>query len=253
MGELTITCPHCNTQLTADEQYVGSQVACPSCGQIFTIPAPQPVVVQPRIVQPQPKIVQPQPRIAQPQYDQTPQYDPQLPDEWIISEEQLKSIRTCTLWYWISAIAIVVCCGLGAIPMAVFGFILLYKYWKLVPYAEAETTPGKAVGFCFIPFFSLYWIFVAKYKLAKHYSAFIPGMEKLALGSVICGWAGTALWWIICMPLTLLVILTESDALAGIKIFFELVSYAIWLAQLILEIVWLLRMQKCAEMLPRRA
>jgi len=40
-------------------------------------------------------------------------------------------------------------------------FMLLYQLWKLIPADIARTTPGKAVGFCFIPLFNFYWMFVA--------------------------------------------------------------------------------------------
>jgi len=43
----------------------------------------------------------------------------------------------------------------------VFKMLLLYQLWELIPPDIARTTPGKAVGFCFIPFFNLYWAFIA--------------------------------------------------------------------------------------------
>ena len=43
----------------------------------------------------------------------------------------------------------------------VFMYMLLYQLWKLVPRDLARTTPGKAVGLCFIPLFNFYWGFVA--------------------------------------------------------------------------------------------
>ena len=43
----------------------------------------------------------------------------------------------------------------------VFCCILLYLLWKRVPTDIARTSPGKAVGFLFIPIFSFYWFFVA--------------------------------------------------------------------------------------------
>jgi hypothetical protein len=48
----------------------------------------------------------------------------------------------------------------------IFGMISLYRSWKTLLPHEASTTPGKAVGFLFIPFFNLYWIFVAFYSFA---------------------------------------------------------------------------------------
>ncbi|MFN4260673.1 MAG: hypothetical protein ACK4RK_15360 [Gemmataceae bacterium] len=41
----------------------------------------------------------------------------------------------------------------------IFG-VLLYKMWGQVQDGAARTTPGKALGFLFIPFFNFYWAFV---------------------------------------------------------------------------------------------
>jgi hypothetical protein len=54
----------------------------------------------------------------------------------------------------------------------VFHFILLYRYWRICRDAHARTSPGEAVGFCFIPFFNFYWIFVAIYGLADQMNAY---------------------------------------------------------------------------------
>jgi hypothetical protein len=58
-------------------------------------------------------------------------------------------------------VAICTLLGLGAIIVAVVNWMMLhYRCWKLLPPTIAETTPGKAVGFYFIPLFNLYWCFV---------------------------------------------------------------------------------------------
>lgn len=56
--------------------------------------------------------------------------------------------------------------GLMIISM-VYQCMLLYNLWKIIPPSIARTTPGKAVGFLFIPFFNWYWIFIAYYMLVK--------------------------------------------------------------------------------------
>ena len=51
---------------------------------------------------------------------------------------------------------------LGIVPLIlglVFTCILHYKCWKAVPAGFARLTPGKAVGYLFIPFYNLYWVF----------------------------------------------------------------------------------------------
>ena len=50
--------------------------------------------------------------------------------------------------------------------------ILLYKAWATINDGQAKTTPGKAVGFSFIPIFNLYWMFVAIGSWGREYNAF---------------------------------------------------------------------------------
>lgn len=54
----------------------------------------------------------------------------------------------------------------AVIVTTVFWCILLYRHWSLLQGHGARTTPGKAVGFGFIPFFGFYWWFVAYAGLA---------------------------------------------------------------------------------------
>jgi hypothetical protein len=48
----------------------------------------------------------------------------------------------------------------------ILGLIYLHRAWRLVQPGGATTTPGKAVGFLFIPLFAIYWTFIAYRKLA---------------------------------------------------------------------------------------
>jgi len=50
--------------------------------------------------------------------------------------------------------------------------IFLHKIWKSIQDGHARTTPGKAVGFLFIPFFNIYWQFVAIHGFALDYNAY---------------------------------------------------------------------------------
>ena len=50
--------------------------------------------------------------------------------------------------------------------------MLLYKAWAAIQDGQARTTPGKAVGFCFIPFFNVYWIFQAFYGFALDFNRY---------------------------------------------------------------------------------
>ena len=64
------------------------------------------------------------------------------------------------------------CC---LIISAVYDFILLYRSWQIAKYYAAQrniiffpnVTPAKAVAFMFIPFFNIYWIYVAHVDLEE--------------------------------------------------------------------------------------
>lgn len=51
----------------------------------------------------------------------------------------------------------------------IYALILLYRLWVIVPANIAATSPDRAVGFLFIPFFNIYWMFIAYCRLADHY------------------------------------------------------------------------------------
>jgi tRNA A-37 threonylcarbamoyl transferase component Bud32 len=52
-----------------------------------------------------------------------------------------------------------------------FWAILHYRCWQVLPSKHRATSPGKALGFLFIPFFNFYWAFVSFPKLADGYNA----------------------------------------------------------------------------------
>lgn len=67
--------------------------------------------------------------------------------------------------------------GLGLVLLiaaGVLGFIYLYRAWYMIQDGHnTRTTPGKAVGFLFIPLFNLYWMFIAYWGWSKDYHDFI--------------------------------------------------------------------------------
>lgn len=73
------------------------------------------------------------------------------------------------------ALGLVIMGGFFAIPIsttigAIIGYIHLHRAWSILQPVGARTTPGAAVGFLFIPFFNLYWLFVAYKGLAEDWS-----------------------------------------------------------------------------------
>lgn len=88
-------------------------------------------------------------------------------------EMEVKELNDLFMWFWICLIGSIFTFGLSAIASIVLFMIILYRNWLLIQDGYARTTPGKAVGFLFIPFFNLYWIFEAFSGLVKDTNAYI--------------------------------------------------------------------------------
>lgn len=86
---------------------------------------------------------------------------------------EVKELNDLFMWYWICLAGSLVTFGLSAIASMVLFYILLYRNWQLIQDGYARTTPGKAVGFLFIPFFNFYWIFEAFPGLVKDTNTYI--------------------------------------------------------------------------------
>ncbi len=86
----------------------------------------------------------------------------------IIDEEYIrKAFKTFTITYWVGLGLSIVLIGIPILIIGfVYHFILLYRYWELFQSEKTSITPGRAVGFCFIPVFNLYWMFEAYYSLS---------------------------------------------------------------------------------------
>jgi hypothetical protein len=51
--------------------------------------------------------------------------------------------------------------------------VLFYKMWAAIQDGHARATPGKAIGFLFIPLFNLYWVFQLVWGWAKDYNRLV--------------------------------------------------------------------------------
>jgi len=51
--------------------------------------------------------------------------------------------------------------------------VFVYKFWKSIQDGRPRMTPGKAVGFLFIPFFNVYWLFQVYPGFATDYNRYI--------------------------------------------------------------------------------
>ena len=216
MADFVTKCPRCGMDVTAKSEWVGMNVACPGCQNNFTIqqpgapvPPPQPQAMPGMNVPPPPPQQQampgmnvPPPPPPQQGFNQPYGAAPMMQginvegSNWYVDYNEAQQVQKFYTTMWI-LLAASLLCGLTVIAGVVFMFILLYKFWKFIPYQESYyvTTPGKAVGFCFIPFFHLYWIFVAFRKLAVFYQRYTSA-PIVTYATIMC------ISWIllICIP-----------------------------------------------------
>lgn len=103
--------------------------------------------------------------------------------------------------------------------------VLLYRSWNQIQDGQVRTTPGKAVGFLFIPFFNFYWMFVAVYGLSQDLNRYTT-QRSIGAPRVAEGLAMTVCILVICsiipclgifvalvnLPLTLIVLWQITDA-----------------------------------------
>lgn len=73
------------------------------------------------------------------------------------SQELLKTSLALKMIATLPGLIFLIC----LVGLTIASMVLLYKEWDLIQDGEPQTTPGQAVGLLFIPFFRLYWNFVA--------------------------------------------------------------------------------------------
>ena len=102
----------------------------------------------------------------------------------------------------------------------IFTAILHYKCWKAIPEGYARMTPGKAVGYLFIPFYGLYWLFPSIGGLGSDCAMLAKsrGLKKFASLKTL--------------GLTLAIVMCASWILGGIPflgLFLSIGEFVIWL------------------------
>jgi hypothetical protein len=120
-----------------------------------------------------PTLYPPAPLASAPAYQQT--YNAQLLKPAVQRIKEFKDLFTA---WWIlmlcGAVTAVIFIGIPAIiAAAVIAYILIYRFWEVIQDGYSRTTPGKAIGFLFIPFFSFYWIFEAYSGLSKDMNTYM--------------------------------------------------------------------------------
>jgi len=72
-----------------------------------------------------------------------------------------------------SAMAMLLLGVVGLIYALIVMLILFYQMWGAIHDNSVRMSPGRAVGFLFIPLFNLYWIFQVLWGFSKDYNSYI--------------------------------------------------------------------------------
>lgn len=94
----------------------------------------------------------------------TPRFDPQQRTIVFDPDFGARTLETLAIVATVCAMVIGV---IGLVIGAVCFLMLLYRAWRIVYDGRRGPSPGRAVGFLFVPFFNVYWVFVALWGLAR--------------------------------------------------------------------------------------
>ena len=89
---------------------------------------------------------------------------------------------------YIAPLTLLVIFGYGQflIVQTVYVFLILSRMWGAIQDGQTPITVGKAIGYLFIPFFNIYWIFKAWGGFPTEYNNYI---DRYGLSAAACIWA----------------------------------------------------------------
>ncbi|MFA7485305.1 MAG: zinc-ribbon domain-containing protein [Phycisphaerae bacterium] len=197
-------CPSCKARFNVSEANIGKQAKCPKCTNPFTI---EPFAETPVSAAAAQQVTAAVKTSAQPetpvQKAQPPQSSQETPSAKIAEQpktnqpksEKLSKILFVYGWAVLRAVAGILgllglmlilkrssnsvlimtfaAANIFMISSIVIEMMLFYKMWSVIQDGSASITPGKAVGFLFIPVFNLYWALLMLTGFPEDYNAFI--------------------------------------------------------------------------------
>ena len=103
----------------------------------------------------------------------------------------------------------------------IVAMILWYKAWETIQDGNARTTPGKAIGFLFIPIFNFYWIFQAFLGFSKDYNSYVK-RHNISISPIPEGLFLTS-----CILTVVGFVINRIPVLGSM---YALISFGIWIA-----------------------
>jgi GYF domain 2 len=151
-----------------------------------------------------------------------PYYGTQVMPQAVVNAESLKQLFM-VFWILLAVsipLAFIVIGFFTAAAAGVIAYILLYRYWQVIQDGNVRTTPGKAVGYSFIPFFNFYWIFQAFHGLTQDMNRYVRE-RNIQAPAVSEGLGLTFCILILCSVIPYVDIVTSIAALVILIILFN--------------------------------
>lgn len=155
MTTIQFTCPQCSKALKTDAGQAGKSVRCPGCSHQFPVPNPTPAPVTPILVE----------AVAPPRTKKCRFCGEDIAvaatkcrhcGEWLQRPPGMPALQA-----GIKVVSPANAVIFTIITLGIYQIFWLHRVVKeLHARGSTQTTPGKAVGFLFIPFFNFVWIFI---------------------------------------------------------------------------------------------
>ena len=189
MSTIHTHCPHCMLQIAATDSILGQYVDCPACGRRFRLQAEN--AFGGGDFSPPKRI-----SMATALVFQSIALVFSIVKHAVIIYCVDKYMYRWDFWEKMAEKQeLVALAGFGPLCFSiVFTCVLHYKCWRAIPSSFARTTPGKAVGGLFIPFYNLYWAFPSFGGLGKDCAAIASknGLHNSSLAGL--GMTYSILW-----------------------------------------------------------
>ncbi len=168
----------CGQTMQANDEFAGQQVRCPACSTVLLVPGRAPATPPVQAVSVEPPDYRP-PQRGGDAYRPRPRRPSQYEDEGELSH-QFQTFPTPVVIL------------LHFVTFGIFTHIWLnLMHGKMPQLRHDDPSAGKGIGFLFIPFYNLYWVFFTYHRLCERITeqrrlAGLPGGPPTGLAVAMC-------------------------------------------------------------------